>query len=988
MAKRSSGATEINGFIAVGNDKSGNVKKTSVRNGNQTKPTLSSKEDSRVKKPVNNVEKNVNTKTISGGGQVRTLAAQNDLEKKKTLVNKKPAEIKPTIKREAQPTNNKIYIKKDAQPKTNTINKNVVRNAARSIPSEQIEQRKLTNIKTLAEKPLRTKVEPKKAVDVKQVAKSRIHVGKDAEQKKTTRAPIITSQNVKSNNISNVSKTKGIVQNVKASKPKTPKDSSKENETSRLPEMSRQGTWVKEASNELQDEKQLAQIQKVIGSNERNAVDVENYESDFEAETSLSERTDLTVNSLNSDKIKARTNVLNNRSRKVSSRKQEIDKHADVETAASINSNKTLEVKRQKMDLANVIQTSQPSVSSENSVLTENKEFKDSDKPDKIAGDMKYSSDSKKNDEQSTTLEANEQFYDNDNYGYEDDFEEYESDFEEDTESGLSITSTEETGTVSDNVRSQSTNEDVNASANKFGTKVAVEEERKLDSGNYDLTTKMVLSEAVKQRQMDEIREAISRENSIYQESKTNETEPESLKDESNKIKIMNFKEAYNRSEIKKSRVKAKQRASQLLGMVTLHAMQYTLFEMTPIPYSVFIKCYGKLNTVQASTQTNEDVLHEEVQTDVIVLENKWTQYPIEFHRWENNGDDLNIYLEDRAGVGSDTPNNHTKCLSSRKYNANRLSNFMQYAGQIMLILLEEEEQISNLTLQETNKRIYKFSDGLVQISVENINFLKDRTISDIVFSPHNPNTILTVHRIAKENGNTFIDQYYARSIICVWNILEPSQPLKMLVAPCQISAACFDDTFLDLIYAGLTDGTVCVWDLSESIDIHKQNMIVDMPILRSPSYCTYDINEEIHMSTIIALTSIGTGLVAVKGKRASTLVPAKLISLSEDGKIIVWTVIHLSEQPILSEKQALSELGVAFWAKVKLQFTSILDPMRYLHVNKDMCWAIQFICMVRSPVESPSLLLGSNIGKIVHMRTSGVASEPESVYASSSGWI
>lgn len=68
-----------------------------------------------------------------------------------------------------------------------------------------------------------------------------------------------------------------------------------------------------------------------------------------------------------------------------------------------------------------------------------------------------------------------------------------------------------------------------------------------------------------------------------------------------------------------------------------------------------------------------------------------------------------------------------------------------------MLILLEEEEQISNLTLQETNKKKYKFSDGFVQISVENINFLKDRTISDVVFSPHNPNTILTVHRTAKD---------------------------------------------------------------------------------------------------------------------------------------------------------------------------------------------------------------------------------------------
>lgn len=98
-------------------------------------------------------------------------------------------------------------------------------------------------------------------------------------------------------------------------------------------------------------------------------------------------------------------------------------------------------------------------------------------------------------------------------------FKEYESDFEEDTESGLSVTSNEESGTFSENASSESTIENGNASSSRrCGTKITVEEERKLDSGNYDLTTRMVLSEAVKQRQLDEIREAISRENTIYQE--------------------------------------------------------------------------------------------------------------------------------------------------------------------------------------------------------------------------------------------------------------------------------------------------------------------------------------------------------------------------------------------------------------------------------------------------------------------------------------
>ncbi|KAK9509254.1 hypothetical protein O3M35_006609 [Rhynocoris fuscipes] len=300
-----------------------------------------------------------------------------------------------------------------------------------------------------------------------------------------------------------------------------------------------------------------------------------------------------------------------------------------------------------------------------------------------------------------------------------------------------------------------------------------------------------------------------------------------------------------------------------------------------------------------------------------------------------------------------------------------------------MLISLEEEEQESNLPLKRT-KQSYGFSDGYVQISVDNINFLKDRSVTDIVFSPHNPNTIMTSHRAAKETGDTFVDQYYARSIICVWSILEPSQPLKMLVAPCQISATCFDDTVLNLIYAGLTDGTVCLWDISEPIDVHQQNMFVDMPVLRSPTYCTYDINEDIHLSTVTAIKSIGYGKSA--SKSGSSMAPSRLISLSEDGKMIVWTVIQLSEPPMMAEKQAMIELGIAYWGRVKLVFASLLNPLKYLKNLSDMSWGIQLLCMVRTMSESVNLLIGSNVGKIVHMHVSGAAVQPVPVFKNASG--
>lgn len=59
------------------------------------------------------------------------------------------------------------------------------------------------------------------------------------------------------------------------------------------------------------------------------------------------------------------------------------------------------------------------------------------------------------------------------------------------------------------------------------------------------------------------------------------------------------------------------------------------------------------------------------------------------------------------------------------------------------------------------------------------------------------------------EKLSSLEEQFLGRSIMCLWNILEPSQPLAMFVASCQVSAISFDIVHTNLLYAGLTDGYV-----------------------------------------------------------------------------------------------------------------------------------------------------------------------------------
>lgn len=64
-----------------------------------------------------------------------------------------------------------------------------------------------------------------------------------------------------------------------------------------------------------------------------------------------------------------------------------------------------------------------------------------------------------------------------------------------------------------------------------------------------------------------------------------------------------------------------------------------------------------------------------------------------------------------------------------------------------MTVLLEEEAYgfESNLSLQQT-KSNFGFSDGYVAIYCEDIDFLKDRKVTHVCFSPHFSNIVATCY--------------------------------------------------------------------------------------------------------------------------------------------------------------------------------------------------------------------------------------------------
>ncbi|XP_014256242.1 WD repeat-containing protein 60 isoform X2 [Cimex lectularius] len=580
-------------------------------------------------------------------------------------------------------------------------------------------------------------------------------------------------------------------------------------------------------------------------------------------------------------------------------------------------------------------------------------------------------------------FEKNDADNDEEIVDYDDDFEDYESDFEDDTESGF--TSSDE-----NQISAVETASDTDSELKKIKPQrmhVVVEDEKKMDSGSYDLSSKMIRSDILRSSQLKEIKEAISRENTIYNE-RPNELKIFKKTEASQRFQLsnLNFKAALQNDAVTKAilnkRNAVQKRGQILLEMITLQPISFHIYDMLPIPYNEFIRMYGKKNTLQNFTQTNDDSISTDIQTDLIVKENKWTQCPVEYHRWEGNGNDLAVYLHDKNGVGGDDMYDsilgRNRLLKKYNYNTQQLNNFILSAGQVMLIILEEE-MISSKKNQLTRGKIdYGFSDGFISMMTNEINFLKGRLITNLVFSPHNPLIFLSCHQTSIEFGSTFIDQYYGRCIVCIWNILQPSQPLKFLVASDEITSLCFDSSYDYLIYAGLNDGTICAWDLTERTEWHQQNIAVDMPfILRSPTYCSFyaqeDNDEAKHYRPIISIKSIG--FTQLNDLASSVKPPTRLVTLSQDTKCIIWTVLHCPNADVNLNRQ-IQEGCTAPWGRIKLICNTVLDPKKNLVKNERNDY-LELNCMALiSNKEFLRILLGTNIGYVINCNSIGSVPE------------
>ncbi|KAB5578980.1 hypothetical protein PHYPO_G00189290 [Pangasianodon hypophthalmus] len=434
--------------------------------------------------------------------------------------------------------------------------------------------------------------------------------------------------------------------------------------------------------------------------------------------------------------------------------------------------------------------------------------------------------------------------------------------------------------------------------------------------------------------------------------------------------RVIDFTAARQREINQQAADKQKKRSAELLRLIDLDfSVTECLLDLPPVrEYDLYIKSYGMANTKQAYVQCNEDNIERDTQTDETDVTDTWTQHPPE--------------TSVACGGPQVSQNASDESVTRTSVDSKRLAAFLRSATQVMAVLLEENisENNSVKKLQsETHTRTNSFSDGCVQLNTQ-LNLLQGRQVTLLRFSQTQTHTLLSVHSPRSGSSDVTLD---SKTLICVWNIWEPSTPQRILVCEAEVRSCCFSPGKATLVFAGTDVGSVLVWDLREHSGSHSHIRVCEEEwTLRHPTFSTDAVMSGAgHFSSVVSvepvLVSVGAGLrdPLLPDQEESLGLSFQLGSLDETGLLNLWVVVEL---PKADDSGSQTDLGLRPGGKVKLLHSSSLQTtprldMGVMGVTSHLSFVLKFL-----PSDSNHYFIGSNMALVRHGTRHGVRAFPK----------
>ncbi|CAH1773789.1 unnamed protein product [Owenia fusiformis] len=463
--------------------------------------------------------------------------------------------------------------------------------------------------------------------------------------------------------------------------------------------------------------------------------------------------------------------------------------------------------------------------------------------------------------------------------------------------------------------------------------------------------------------EMDEIMKAMNEENDrlMSESRKSNWSDSTDVSDE-RKISrpttghsrtFINFVSAKQRQISQKVANKTKKRSEELSAMIDLDVAGFEMFDMPPVKeYELYMRSFGRSNTTQAYIQTGDDDVDREIQTEEIDTRDKWSQHPGEGTKSSGGAE---------GEVGADNEEEKEKPVDVQS-----LGKFLAKAGQAISVLLEEQSALDHQLQASESRSNIPFSDSYTILG--NTPFLQGRQVIHSQFATMQSNLFLAVYSRPKQVSPG--DILSNKGLVCLWNIHEPSAPQKILACESQPTCCCFSPNKAHLAFAGMSDGSLVVWDLRENPSLHKHITLADKEwLVRYPTYSTAGILQyDNHNSAVTSILPVISPQDKVsKGSHASDSdglgsgLSFQLASMEEQAVLNLWVV---AEIVTADEAGSESDLGLAPGGRIKLLKSSAVHLENPVKTFKASLRAYE---MQLLPSDPSHFYVGTDSGYVVH---------------------
>ncbi|KAH8280596.1 hypothetical protein KR018_012054, partial [Drosophila ironensis] len=528
---------------------------------------------------------------------------------------------------------------------------------------------------------------------------------------------------------------------------------------------------------------------------------------------------------------------------------------------------------------------------------------------------------------------------------YSDDFESYESDFETDASTPEEEEEEEDEGGEEAAEESSSTSEgDVEEEppeeedSEPTQNPITVihrdkEQERKLDSGNYDMRRK---AGQVAQQQFDSF-DTSSMANSEQLDSGISTSAggggaPEKPRSggEAN-VYYGGYSGFVSHPVITR-------RGKELMTKLRFDQLNYQLFEMKPVSYEGFMQSFGKLNASQMATQTQSSQMDGECQTLEVLSRSSWTQHPPHY------GGQLVLSCSGDAEEEEESPSRLQSTGDAYERSLSRLEQLhrreqvrSQQQQQQGLAKSTDMERL-NAFLHKATRLVGRILDGKkpmhpstprhVPLQTGLLNALPVRRIFG---SSGNGQLVITVHECPKES-NVYSEDF--ASLLMVWSLGNPSQPLRLLSTWAEVSRVALCAEAPDIVVAGLRDGSVAMWDLREThsycskLDGHLTHFAATqsvVPMLEQEHHqevTAMDLGAVVDVRGFRSQNKSG-GLARTGGLQAAYK-EVQYASLNDSGLLTMWTLVEGGSSGNANEFSSP-------WARVKLLQSASCDLRAYV---------------------------------------------------------